>query len=321
MVERPQIPSNFFSVLDARSIFHIMLCCLGLIFSALATYYTNSTFVYVICFFLVSIFAESLFILQHEAMHRVLLSNKNRNDIVGVFLSAMLGTRLFDSRKIHMRHHAKIGTSEDPNLYWYDEKKITPDYRAVLFMFQQLFGAKLHAFLIRFFFVLSQALSKKKLNNKRKANAISHSSSNKKAKIDIVALLIMQLFLLYLFSRLSSPWTYVLFYFLPIITLTGLIESIRTFSEHVNYPMGVNDQMVHLIPRLYFVKCSLIEQAIFAPYGFHYHHLHHMYPTVPVFKLKKLHAWMSLNDINFQDKYKTRHGYLLTFFKYALLSR
>lgn len=53
-------------------------------------------------------------------------------------------------------------------------------------------------------------------------------------------------------------------------------------------------------------------------YGFHYHHIHHMYPTVPVFRLKDLHHWLSKNDLNYPQKYIERDVYSNVLLRYIL---
>jgi fatty acid desaturase len=314
--DKIQIPHDFFVVPNIKSILHIILCCTALISTGLIAYYVNSPLVYCICFILVGILAEALFILQHDAMHGILVSNRKWNDYIGTILSAMLGSRLYDGRSLHMKHHAKLNTAEDPNLYWYDENKITRGSKSLLFMLKQLSGAKLYAFATRTLLTLSNALSSPKTTPEQNSQK-SAPKSNHKDKSDLFSLITVQMILLAIFSYFSSPLIYFFVYFLPIITITSFLESIRTFSEHVNDSANEVSLGKYNTSRLYFVDCSLIERLILAPYGFHYHHLHHFYPMIPVFKLKALHKWMILNDINYQNKYRIRQSYFLLFFQYA----
>jgi fatty acid desaturase len=58
-----------------------------------------------------------LAILMHEAAHRILLSNRRWNDVVGNWLCAYpIYLDVFPYRNYHLRHHAKTWTADDPDL-------------------------------------------------------------------------------------------------------------------------------------------------------------------------------------------------------------
>jgi fatty acid desaturase len=58
-----------------------------------------------------------LAILMHEAAHRILLSDRRWNDVVGNWLGAYpIYLDVFPYRNYHLRHHAKTWTADDPDL-------------------------------------------------------------------------------------------------------------------------------------------------------------------------------------------------------------
>ena len=117
--------------------------------SGIVAYYFDHVLAYGLAFLLVGVNANALFLLQHEAMHRILFSNSILNNWAGRVISAILGTRFFDSTTIHMKHHHDLGLQTDPNMYWYDTKKNYPGWGIFRFMFFQLFGQKICVFLSR----------------------------------------------------------------------------------------------------------------------------------------------------------------------------
>ena len=56
-------------------------------------------------------------VLMHEAAHRTLFRNRRWNDVVGNWLCAYpVWSDLYPYRAYHLQHHAKTGTTEDPDL-------------------------------------------------------------------------------------------------------------------------------------------------------------------------------------------------------------
>ena len=117
-----------------------------------------------------------------------------------------------------------------PNLYWYGDKN-----NIATFMLGQLFGAKLWMFFSRTIAVLlcSVKFSSEKLRTKTSLDSSPVVVKKSRAIDDIVALGMVQGFLFIAFSLFTSPWVYLVFVVLPPSTLGSLLESIRSFSEHI----------------------------------------------------------------------------------------
>ena len=114
-----------------------------------------------------------------------------------------------------------------------------------------------------------------------------------KARLDLVALLGVQLAMLIALSLMASPIVYVALYVLPLATLTAFFESVRSFSEHVlpGQPSCETEEK-----RRFFMDAGPTERFFLSQFDFHYHHVHHLYPNVVTFRVRELHHWLLVND-------------------------
>ncbi len=82
--------------------------------SGIFAYRVGDPLVWALAFLLVGARGQACYILQHEAMHNLLFSNRRLNDAVGVVLSAFLGTQFYFGRVYHMKHHREVGDGPTP---------------------------------------------------------------------------------------------------------------------------------------------------------------------------------------------------------------
>lgn len=150
---RVKIPTEFYIKNYSAPLCYSFFNTVVILRSGPLAYHLDIYWFYGIAFILVGVNAEALLLLQHEAMHRILVPNKRLNQSLGILISAILGTRFFDSTDIHMWHHKFIGEETDPNLYWYDTEKNRPGWSVIRFMVFQLLGAKFVVFVVRTFTV------------------------------------------------------------------------------------------------------------------------------------------------------------------------
>lgn len=307
-----KIPAEFKQIHNIKSLIYVVANSAVVIFSGVIAYYLSIWWCYILAFIAVAIAGDALLKLQHEAMHGILVSNKKLNAAIGKFISALVGTRFYDAVTIHMRHHSRIGSDEDPNLYWYDVKK-----NIVFFMLGQLFGAKLWMFISRTVIVLVGSVMPKHLG-KLKTNTSLDSAPvviNRSHSVnDLVCLVAVQISLFISISILASPWVYIVFILLPPSTLGSLFESIRSFSEHACYEN--NNDLITKKSRMYLVSSNPVERIILSQFGFHLHHLHHFYPTIPVFNLPKLHRWLLDHQDTYAEMFVVRKSYIGTLYLY-----
>lgn len=307
------IPSEYRKAHNREALSYFLITTMIIIFSGPIAYFLAVWWGYILAYIFVAIAGDALLKLQHDAMHGVLVSDKKLNNALGIFASALMGTRYYDAVTIHMRHHARLGGGDDPNLYWYDEKNNIP-----VFMLGQLLGAKLWMFISRTIavFMRSARPSSESLKTNTSLDSSPVVVNKLRATDDLVALGLMQCLLFMAISFFTAPWIYIVFIVLPPSTLGSLFESIRSFSEHAKYDKPSENLAERR--RLYLVSSNPLERFILSQFGFHIHHLHHLYPKVPVFNLPKLHTWMMDNVSDYSELFITRKSYVGTLYFFMI---
>lgn len=298
---RFKIPKHYFSRPSMAASFYILVNVLVITTSGVLAYHINKWWFYCIAFVLVGARAQSLYILQHEAMHWLLYKNKRLNDVIGIFISALIGTQLTSGRELHFKHHMRVGEADDPNLAFHKTEGRRPFWPIARYFGSQLIGYRLIDIILR--------LHKQMFSHANQKQAKSDKGSRSK-RIDLFALISIQLSLLLVISIFSKPWVYFILYLLPIATLCSFFESIRSFSEHT-LP-GIVPQNYPEKYRLFFMDSHPFELFFISQFGFHYHHIHHLYPNVSTFYLEDLHQWLIKNDNRYSDKYIKRDSYIKT---------
>ena len=305
-----QIPSEFKQRQDAKAWFLVVSNAAVVVAGGVVAWHINTWWAYLIAFVLVGARGQACYILQHEAMHNLLFGNPKTNERVGVVLSALLGTQFFLGRKIHWEHHFEVGTDNDPNRFFHDVTERPPGAKIIAFFLSNLMGARLLLLVRNLMSTLVRYVT-----GKEAADNASNSPplSPRKSRIDLAALLAIQLLMLVLISLLSSPIVYFSFYLLPLSTLTALFELTRSFSEHVLPGRPTCEAERH---RCFFMEAGRIERFFISQFDFHYHHVHHLHPNVVTFKVRALHEWLLANDPDYHAKFKTRPGYVGTVWRY-----
>ncbi len=294
------IPDSFKDREPAKALFYCISNILIVVFSGVVAYHINTWYAYAIAFVLVAARVQALYILQHECMHWLLLNKKKDNDVLGAIISGVIGTKLFEGRIIHFKHHKDLGLDSDPNTYFYDLNNRSTFGQKFSHFFMQLIG-------LRLIQMIMTILGKKSGGNVADVKTLSKED----ARADLKMLVGCQLIILTVITLLSSFWVYLALFFLPIVTLTCLFESIRSFSEHTlpgEVPTCYAEEH-----RLFLMNSGPFELFFISQFQFHYHHLHHTYPYVVTFKLKELHEWLQANDPDYSSRYILRPGYVRVF--------
>jgi fatty acid desaturase len=318
----PRLPDHFALRQDILAAALVLANGAIVVMSGVVAYKLNVWYAYVMAFILVGARGQALNILQHEAMHYLLFTNRTTNVVVGSILSGLIGTRYFDGRTFHMNHHRNVGLPSDPNEVWHSTKGREPVAGAAWFFLSQLVGIRILMLLPRLTALGRQVVSGKKKLPLTSPDLIIAApqardrETSSKAITDLACLMLCQLVVLGLTWRLSAFWVYPLLYVAPIVTLTAFFEALRSFSEHVlpgetptKYPEEHRLFLMHAGP----IECFFVSQ-----FSFHYHHLHHLYPNVPTFKMKEVHRWMCNNDPYYRLRYKDRAGFFMTAINYSL---
>lgn len=311
------IPAHFQERAPVLGSVLIALNAVVVLCASVAAYFSGSVWAFVAAFILIAACAQGLYILQHELMHNLIYTKKSTNEKMGLIISALLGTRFFEGRAIHMTHHSRVGYEDDPNIFWHQTQTRKPGASIVLFFIAQLFGMRLWLLAQNLLNVAKNILGASK-NDTTDAPKMS-AKAIQKSRQDLIYFVGVQCAVLVMMCVVTQSLfigvaMYVGMYVLPLSTLTSLFESIRSFSEHTlpgDVPQNYAEQN-----RLFFMKSSVFELFFISPYNFHYHHIHHLYPNVVTFKLPELHAWLHENDPDYPNRFMVRGSYVKTMIDY-----
>ena len=218
---------------------------------------------WIAAFLLMPIAQNRLFILHHEAAHRVLFSNRRLNDLIGINLVGWLtfGTGGHGYRVGHMNHHRDEFGPKEPDFGLYARYPITSAsmrrkhrrdltgvsaFRIIRPRFQRL--GEVHHRLLTYRFLAGQAL------------------------------------LLAAFWASGHPWLYLLLWVLPWATLYQGLNRIRAIAEHGGMTRsGDRRRTTHHVHQ------SLAARMVMVPFSVGYHLAHHVDMTVPYRNLPRLH--------------------------------
>jgi len=218
---------------------------------------------WIAAFLLMPIAQNRLFILHHEAAHRVLFSNRRLNDLIGINLVGWLtfGTGGHGYRVGHMNHHRDEFGPKEPDFGLYARYPITSAsmrrkhrrdltgvsaFRIIRPRFQRL--GQVHHRRLTYRFLAGQAL------------------------------------VLAAFWALGHPWLYLLLWVLPWATLYQGLNRIRAIAEHGGMTRsGDRRRTTHHVHQ------SLVARMVMVPFSVGYHLAHHVDMTVPYRNLPRLH--------------------------------
>lgn len=240
---------------------------------------------------------QALGVMMHDGAHWLLYNNRKVNDIVSdLFIAFPLGMSTTLYRKTHFRHHRYTNTNEDQDLAaqqqeqeWYQWPKTR--LGCAWLLFRSLFG---------FNFYKGWVLYK----HWAPWNNFTSPDFPKSSRILYVASTIT-VYCLFAFA-FQVNWriavTLMLLYVLSGYTFLNIINRLRTTSEHLGTPgtHELNDTRT--------VLPNPVERFFIAPYGVNYHLEHHLFPSVPGFRLAKLHLEL-MKDDRFREKAHVTQGY------------
>jgi fatty acid desaturase len=205
-----------------------------------------------------------LFILHHEAAHRVLFSNRRVNDLVGINLIGWLtfGTGGHGYRIGHIRHHRDEFGPGEPDFLLYSQYPISrasmrrkhrrdltgvSAFRIVRPRFQRLGEARHRR--LTYMFLSGQAI------------------------------------VFAAFWSIGQPWLYVGLWVLPWATLYQVLSRLRAIAEHAGMTRSPDRRQT-----THHVRQSRLARMVMVPIGVGYHLAHHADMTVPYRNLPRLHA-------------------------------
>lgn len=232
---------------------------------------------YVFAMIIIATRQHALGILMHDATHYRCLSNRAANDVIcDFFCSLPLGMLTSRYRYEHILHHRFANTVKDP--YWSDfendadwqwPKKWTGAFAVIL---RDLSGLGM----IR--------ISKATWRWSPWSNHFSRKTSP--PPMTWVERSTTYVFFLAITCglTLSGAWfVFLLFWIVPLSTLTVFLIRCRTIAEH----LAVKDESELDATR--HVDAHILERLSLSPLNINYHIAHHLFPSVPYYNLPKLH--------------------------------
>jgi fatty acid desaturase len=184
---------------------------------------------------------------QHEAIHHNF--GAPHRESISMFLTAYpIGlTRAY--RQVHFNHHRYFGDAvRDPDYGNYAN-----------------FPASKLALLKRLLINVSGFIALRQF---------LRQETGQSSRFDVAQLVVVQLIILALFSMVTSPLYYCIFWLLPIITIARCCSFMRTFCEHANEISG--EEFTYRS-----INGSTLQTLVLGMFRFNYHAEHHLYPSVP----------------------------------------
>lgn len=260
-----------------RSILILLLEWLVIVAAIYLYTYLRNPYLYPVLWLIVGTRMYALYSLLHDGLHYLLLRNKTLNDWVSrVFLAWPLFITLERMRKVHLQHHQHLLTPNDPEAKHLNYKEFqfpkSATETAIIF-FKDITGI-----------------------NFIKYNAAKFLTWLRIREADLPSINYLNLtrWLYYgvafcLIILMQWEWEFLIYWLIPYITIYQTLNRIRLSTEHFNLGENAEGNARTVMP-------GLLEGLIFSPHNLGYHGAHHLYPSVPFYRLPRLHKLLIQTD-------------------------
>lgn len=226
---------------------------------------TESLFIHLPLYFLMTCSMVGLSILMHESNHNLLFKNRTLNRWVGFIcgLPSLVSASAY--RTLHLAHHAHTGTHDDPD----NMEEAVPKSMPMVFFFYLFLFVGAYLYLIHLVI---------------KSISLANAKMRRQVILEyfLIALTFTALFWLVPFSIMLHIWIIPLLIAAQLTNVRGLAEHSLTTHDNV----FTETRTVISNPFVSFMMNNL-----------NYHLDHHLFPGVPWYNLPKLHAIL-------KDEYK-----------------
>lgn len=242
------------------------------VFILIATVYflltRNNIYCNICSFIIVAGIQHRIYMIQHECTHYNLFNNRLLNSIIGSIFSYLIFFK-WNYRFTHLKHHKSLGTLEDPDSHNYI------NYPANRTFFLKDITSHLIGIS-----AIKQFLHQSVLNDK------TLKKINPK---EFIFLFCVQLILFFIFYSINISY-YLLFWILPLLTLTKTLTHLRNIAEHIQLSDSFGSYS-----RYRTIYPNFLEAFFLSPLNFNFHAEHHLFPKVCFHELPNLHAHIKSN--------------------------
>lgn len=220
--------------------------------------------------FVIATRQHALLMLFHDAVHGLLARDRRLNDFLINLLVGVPHLLPVESyRPLHLAHHRELGSAEDP------ERTLL--YARQHWHYQPLYGYALLRQLAGDLFLV---------NGLRTMVALSkRGGMPMPQRVTLIPAAAWALSLGVMFARWPAAFIpVVVLWFVPLLTITNLLQKLRSFAEHSGGPgvtPGWDDWTYSWRP-------GLLGRLTIWPYNINRHLEHHGAPTVPWYALPTL---------------------------------
>jgi len=204
---------------------------------------------------LMGILQNRLFILHHEAAHRLLFTNRRWNDLIGITLCGWLafGTGSHSYRRGHSNHHRDEFGPKEPDFLLYSFYPITKQSlrRKLL---RDLGGVSAYRIL------------RPRITGLVKPKYLKNSLRFFAGQAAVFAL----------FWVAGHPWLYFSLWVLPYATVYQVLNRLRAIAEHGGLTRSPDRRVTS-----HHVRQSRLASMIMVPYGIGWHLAHHVDSGIP----------------------------------------
>ncbi len=203
-----------------------------------------------------------MFVLHHEAAHRLLFSSRLFNDLIGINILGWIpfGAGKHTYRRIHTRHHRDEFGPDEPDFLLYSFYPITRDslYRKLA---RDAFGVSAW----------------------RIVKPLVVGITKPGRRITSLRFYLMQLLVFAAFALTGHPWLYLVLWLLPYAAVYQPLNRLRSIAEHGGMTRSPDRRVT-----THHVKQFWLTQRWLAPYQVGHHIAHHVDSGVPFRNLPKL---------------------------------
>jgi fatty acid desaturase len=227
---------------------------------------------------------HALAILMHEGAHYLLFKNRRLNAVVSeLFLAWPLFITTQTYRGGHFAHHRHVNTERDPD--WIRKQRSASEWEfptswgaLARLLAKDVVGLHTHQLISDFDDMWDQKVTKKE--------GVDYY---------IVARILYYVLILSAVTYFRVWPAFLLLWVVPILTWLKMIMRIRSIAEH----FAIENDHVYTQSRT--TLPSLLERVFVAPRHINFHLEHHLYPSVPFFRLPRLHALL-MKDAVFRSR-------------------